>query len=56
MCWSLPCASLGGRDKGMVRNYTRQFEDPFLGWQGGIKRFEFETELAFLLIRDPLIR
>ncbi len=53
---SYPVSSLGGRDKGMVRNYTRQFEDLVTGWQGGIKRFEFETELAFLLIREPLIR
>jgi len=37
----------------MNRNYTAQFEELTADWQGIIKRFEFETELAFLLIRDP---
>jgi hypothetical protein len=50
---SYPVASLGGHQKGMNRNYTAQFEELTADWQGIIKRFEFETELAFLLIRDP---
>jgi hypothetical protein len=37
----------------MIRNYTRQFEKLAAGWRGEIKRFDFETELAFLLIREP---
>jgi 16S rRNA (guanine(1405)-N(7))-methyltransferase len=49
---SYPVASLSGREKGMLRNYTRQFENLAAGWKGEIKRFEFETELAFLLIRE----
>lgn len=47
-----PVASLGGYDKGMARNYTRQFEDITRNWHGEINRFEFETELAFLLTRS----
>jgi 16S rRNA (guanine(1405)-N(7))-methyltransferase len=50
---SYPVASLGGHQKGMIRNYTHQFESLTAEWQGEIKRFEFETELAFLLIREP---
>jgi len=50
---SYPVASLGGREKGMIQNYTRQFEKLTAGWRGEIKRFDFETELAFLLIREP---
>ncbi len=50
---SYPVASLGGHQKGMTRNYTRQFESLTSDWRGEIKRFEFETELVFLLIREP---
>jgi 16S rRNA (guanine(1405)-N(7))-methyltransferase len=50
---SYPVASLGGHQKGMNRNYTAQFEELTADWKGKIKRIEFETELAFLLIRDP---
>jgi|WetSurMetagenome_2_1015567.scaffolds.fasta_scaffold10234_4 16S rRNA (guanine(1405)-N(7))-methyltransferase len=50
---SYPVASLGGHQKGMSRNYTAQFEELTADWKGKIKRIEFETELAFLLIRDP---
>lgn len=49
---SFPVASLGGRSKGMRQNYERQFKDLTTGWQGSIKKFEFQTELAFLLTRD----
>jgi 16S rRNA (guanine(1405)-N(7))-methyltransferase len=50
---SYPIASLGGHDKGMIRNYSDHFERLSANWTGGIKRFEFETELAFLLSRLP---
>ena len=50
---SYPVASLSGRQKGMNRNYTAQFEELTADWKGKIKRIEFETELAFILIRDP---
>lgn len=50
---SYPIASLGGRDKGMIRNYSDHFEKLSANWTGGIKRFEFETELAYLLSRLP---
>lgn len=51
---TFPVASLGGRGKGMVETYSRQFE----GWVDGrsgngrswqVQRFEFATELAFLV-------
>lgn len=49
---TFPVSSLGGRSKGMRQNYERQFNDLTSGWQGTIKKFEFQTELAFLLTRD----
>lgn len=46
---SFPAQSLGGRSKGMVQNYEEQFN----GWVDGrfwqVERFEFPTELAFLV-------
>ncbi len=46
---SFPARSLGGRQKGMAQNYEAQFR----AWVGGrpwrIQRFEFPTELAFLV-------
>lgn len=46
---TFPVASLGGRSKGMADHYTAQFE----GWADGrswsVQRFEFDTELAFLV-------
>ena len=46
---SFPAQSLGGRSKGMVQNYEAQFR----GWTAGrdwqVERFEFATELAFLV-------
>ena len=46
---TFPAQSLGGRNKGMVQNY----EEQFIGWVNGrawqIQRFEFATELAFLV-------
>lgn len=49
---SYPAQSLGGRSKGMVANYTRQFEQLADGRSWQIKPFEFATELAFLVTTD----
>lgn len=46
---SYPVQSLGGRGKGMVDNYTRQFEELANGRAWQVQRYEFETELAFLV-------
>jgi 16S rRNA (guanine(1405)-N(7))-methyltransferase len=46
---SYPAQSLGGRSKGMVENYTQQFEALRNGRNWTVKRFEFATELAFLV-------
>jgi 16S rRNA (guanine(1405)-N(7))-methyltransferase len=48
---SYPVHSLGGKSKGMVENYTAQFEVLTANWVGSIQSFEFITELAFLLTR-----
>lgn len=47
---SYPVHSLGGRSKGMVSTYEAQFEALAhgRGWQ--VQRFEFQTELAFLVV------
>ena len=49
MLVSFPVRSLGGRDKGMVENYEAKLRAlvEAEGWP--IKRFQFETELAFLI-------
>lgn len=46
---SYPAQSLGGRSKGMVENYTQQFEKLANGRNWHVRRFEFATELAFLV-------
>jgi 16S rRNA (guanine(1405)-N(7))-methyltransferase len=46
---SFPVRSLGGRDKGMAENYPARFMETVKGYGWGIKRFGFETELAFLV-------
>jgi len=46
---SFPAASLGGRKKGMVANYEAQFQTWAAGRNWGVQRFEFATELAFLV-------
>lgn len=46
---SYPAQSLGGRSKGMVDNYTEQFLGLANGRSWQVKRFEFATELAFLV-------
>lgn len=46
---SFPVASLGGRDKNMVRNYERSFREAVQARPWAVERFEFATELAFLI-------
>jgi 16S rRNA (guanine(1405)-N(7))-methyltransferase len=46
---SYPAQSLGGRSKGMVENYARQFEQLADGRAWQVQPFEFATELAFLV-------
>lgn len=47
---SFPAKSLGGRNKGMVENYEAQFYQWATGRNWQIKRFEFASELAFLIV------
>lgn len=49
---SFPARSLGGRSKGMVKNYGKHFEEIAVNgnWKT-IQRFEFDNELAFLVSR-----
>jgi 16S rRNA (guanine(1405)-N(7))-methyltransferase len=46
---TFPMRSLGGRQKGMAQNYEAMFR----GWVDGrdwhVRRFQFPTELAFLV-------
>jgi 16S rRNA (guanine(1405)-N(7))-methyltransferase len=49
---SFPVASLGGKGKGMRDNYEKHFLDLTASWTGSTQRFEFYSELAFLLTRD----
>ncbi|MEW5987697.1 MAG: 16S rRNA methyltransferase [Chloroflexota bacterium] len=46
---SFPARSLGGRPKGMVENYEAWFLDLIEGKGWRVERFEFPTELAFLV-------
>ena len=48
---SFPVRSLGGRNKGMLRNYEVHFRDLVRGRPWSVQRFEFATELAFLVSR-----
>ena len=50
---SYPAQSLGGRSKGMVENYTEQFMGLANGRNWQVSRFEFATELAFLVNTNP---
>ncbi len=49
---SFPAQSLGGRRKGMVENYESRFQQLIDGRGWYVKRFEFSTELAFLVETD----
>ncbi len=46
---SFPAHSLGGRSKGMLRNYEARFEELVSGKSWQITRFEYPGELAFLI-------
>ena len=48
---SFPVRSLGGREKGMAVNYEQRFQGMIAGSNWQVQRFEFPTELAFLLTR-----
>ncbi len=50
---TFPAQSLGGRGKGMVQTYESQFYAWADGRNWQIERFEFSTELAFL-VKTPL--
>jgi len=49
---SFPVASLGGRGKGMLENYEAHFIQLTAGRGWLIQRFEFSSELAFLVSRE----
>ena len=46
---SFPIFSLSGKGKGMLENYTMRFTQMIEGGNWEMERFEFSTELAFLL-------
>jgi len=46
---SFPVRSLGGRDKRMRENYEAHFQELLLGKSWSVQRFEFSTELVFLI-------
>ncbi len=46
---SFPVRSLGGRNKGMVEHYEAHFRSLVAGDKWGIQRYEFPTELVFLV-------
>lgn len=47
---SFPARSLGGKEKGMVENYEQHFYELTSGRGWDIRRFEFPSELAFLIV------
>lgn len=46
---SFPARSLGGRDKGMIAHYEARLRALLAERRWPVQRFEFETELAFLV-------
>jgi len=48
---SYPVQSLGGKGKGMRTNYEAQFNELVAGKGWTIRRYDFPTELAFLITR-----
>lgn len=48
---SFPARSLGGKQKGMVQNYEARFRQLVADKPWEIKRFEFATEIAFLITK-----
>jgi 16S rRNA (guanine(1405)-N(7))-methyltransferase len=49
---SFPARSLGGRQKGMLQNYEARFGEIVSGKPWAIQRFEFPSELAFLVKKE----
>lgn len=49
---TFPVASLGGRAKGMAAHYETQFDTWASGRNWHVQRFEFATELAFLVTQQ----
>jgi 16S rRNA (guanine(1405)-N(7))-methyltransferase len=49
---SFPARSLGGKQKGMVQNYEARFRQLVADKPWEIKRFEFATEIAFLITKE----
>ncbi|HEU5369687.1 MAG TPA: hypothetical protein VFU69_14540 [Ktedonobacterales bacterium] len=48
---SFPARSLGGRQKGMAQHYEARFRQLVADKPWAIKRFEFATEIAFLITK-----
>jgi len=48
---SFPAKSLGGREKGMVKNYVERFKELVEGKGWEAEKLEFETELVFIVGR-----
>ena len=48
---SYPAQSLGGKGKGMRANYEAQFSELVAGKGWTIRRYDFATELAFLITK-----
>ena len=51
---SFPVRSLGGRDKRMAQNYEARFLELVQDKPWSVRRFEFATELAFLVTKSVL--
>jgi len=51
---SFPAHSLTGRKKGMVVNYEAHFRELVADKPWSIRRFEFPTEIAFLVRKNPV--
>ena len=49
---SFPARSLGGKQKGMVQNYEARFRQLVADKPWEVKRFEFATEVAFLITKE----
>lgn len=48
---SFPAHSLGGRSKGMVKNYSSNFDELIADQPWKVQRFDFSSELVYLLSR-----
>ena len=51
--FSFPVHSLGGRSKGMAENYSQRFEQLAAGAGWRFQRYDFASELAYILTRAP---